>query len=62
MFAIKKGSLYVAVGGMQSSYTNNVEYAQKFHTREAAISSKCDNESVVDIGYNTTWNYGIMKH
>lgn len=47
MYTIKKGLLYVAVGGRQSSYTNNPEYAVKYSTKEEAEKNACGNETVV---------------
>ena len=46
MYAIRKGSLYVARPGSISSYTNKLQEAQLFRTKEEAEANKCDNESV----------------
>lgn len=53
MFVIKRagpGLRYVNRPGSHHSYTNSLERAQKFATRERADLSRCsDNEFVVDV-------------
>jgi len=49
MYIIKKGNLYVANPGSKNSYTNKIEKARKFSTKEAAEKEKCGNEMVVSL-------------
>ena len=42
----KYDGFYVAMDGMEHSYTNNLRFAKRFPTREAASNNKCGNESV----------------
>jgi hypothetical protein len=53
MYVIKKGRYYVANPGSVKSYTNSLDRAQKFYTREAAIANKCGNEYIVNMEYIT---------
>lgn len=47
MYAIKKGSLYVARLGSHNSYTSNPENIRLFATLEEAKRDKCGNEIIV---------------
>lgn len=47
MYVIKKGGYYVANPGSKNSYTNKIETARKFSTKEQAEKEKCGNETVV---------------
>lgn len=53
MYVIKRtdqGGGYVARSGSASSYTRNIERAQKYDTREEADANRCpDNEIVIDV-------------
>lgn len=50
MFVIKRDDgKYVAQSGSQNSYTNRLENAKKFDTREAAEADRCGNEYVVSV-------------
>ena len=50
MYVIKKGNLYVAKPGHKNSYTNRIEHAAIYHTKEAAQADMCvENEIVVYI-------------
>lgn len=51
MYVIKKrGGGYVAEPGSRESYTNYLELAQKFYTRESAEKNSCiENECVMSI-------------
>jgi hypothetical protein len=54
MFAIVKGNLFVSKSGSKNSYTNNLVNAQIYRTREEAKRNCCpENESVINIGYNS---------
>ena len=59
MFVIKRNDdgLYVARPGQHRSYTNKLEEAWKFHTREFAEQEKYANESVVlhDVLLKQSW-------
>jgi hypothetical protein len=44
-----KDGKYVAIGGLESSYTNNLRYAQIFPSKKHAIASKCENEYPVSV-------------
>lgn len=46
-YVIKNGSFYVSKRGSASSYTNKLQNAQVFKTREEAEKNKCENEGVV---------------
>jgi len=48
MYIIKKGCLYVANSGSKNSYTNRIEKARKFPTKEQAEKEKCGNETVIN--------------
>jgi len=46
----KAGGLYVAKPGHAHSYTNRLDYARKFQTREEAEGNLCpENERVVEL-------------
>lgn len=49
MYIIKKGNYYVANPGSKNSYTNKIEKARKFRTKEEAEKDKCGNEIIVRI-------------
>lgn len=49
MYIIKKGSLYVANPGSKNSYTNKIEKARRFATKELAEKDKCSNETIVSL-------------
>lgn len=51
MYVIRRSDgKYVSKPGSQSSYTNRLENAQKFATKEAADANRCPgNESTVSV-------------
>lgn len=51
MFVIvRTDGKYVAVPGMESSYTDRLELAQRFSTRQQAERNRCiENETVVHL-------------
>ena len=50
-YVIKKinTNLYVSFPGRENSYTNKLEYAQKFDCYEKALANCCGNEIVIDL-------------
>jgi hypothetical protein len=50
MYVIKNGNgKYVSKPGSYYSYTDKIEKARIFKTKEATIDSKCENEYVVAV-------------
>lgn len=49
MYAIVKNGKYVALPGRKSSYTDDPDFAQKFHTEEEARRNACGNETVIKL-------------
>ena len=49
MYVIMKGNLYVANPGSKNSYTNKIEKARKFSTKEQAEKEKCGNEIIREL-------------
>lgn len=49
MYVIKRGSQCVSKPGSKNSYTNALQCAQTFSTKEAAEANKCGNEYVVPV-------------
>lgn len=51
MYVIMNHGRYVAKGGLRSSFTTSVLYAQKFTTKELAEKNKCGNEVVCQLNH-----------
>lgn len=49
MYVIKNAGRYVAREGSASSFTNRLEHAQTYPTREEAQRNACGNETVVAV-------------
>ncbi len=49
MYVIVKGNLYVSKPGSKYSYTNKLQDARRFSSKEEAEKNKCGNESVISI-------------
>ena len=51
MYLLKRtdhGGGYVSENGHKASYTNNLRYAKKYHTKEQAENDRCiENEVIV---------------
>lgn len=49
MHVIKKGKYYVSKPGSKNSYTDKLELAQKFGSKEEAEKHKCGNEIIIEV-------------